>query len=215
MKVKKSEINESDSKDINIVLEKFNKNKKYFIIIFLLIIIFIINMFLLPSKERTIKNNVKSSLDRIVEKSNLETVNITYNVIAKECKNNKKCDKTSNKIEDFKYVVSCKGTITAGIDFSKIEIEVDEKEKKLIVTMPEASMIDEPNIGSIQFLNGEDLSANELPNARKLCQLTTKEKSEKDKKLLPAAKEQAKTVLHEFYEQWLKIYDPQYKVEVR
>lgn len=141
------------------------------------------------SKEGNIKSNVKISLDKIVEKSDLETANITYNVIAKKCKNEEECDLESNNITDFRYVVSCKGTITAGIDFSKIKIEQIDKEKKLIITMPEATLKGEPTIGSTKFLNGTDISANELPEARKLCQETVKEKSEKDNKLLPAAKE--------------------------
>lgn len=167
------------------------------------------------SKEGNIKSNVKISLDKIVEKSDLETANITYNVIAKKCKNEEECDLKSNNITDFKYVVSCKGTITAGIDFSKIKIEQIDKEKKLIITMPEATLKGEPTIGSTKFLNGTDISANELPEARKLCQETVKEKSEKDNKLLPAAKEQARVVLEEFYTQWIKAYDSDYMVEVK
>lgn len=167
------------------------------------------------SKEGNIKSNVKISLDKIVEKSDLETANITYNVIAKKCKNEEECDLESNNITDFRYVVSCKGTITAGIDFSKIKIEQIDKEKKLIITMPEATLKGEPTIGSTKFLNGTDISANELPEARKLCQETVKEKSEKDNKLLPAAKEQARVVLEEFYTQWIKAYDSDYMVEVK
>lgn len=167
------------------------------------------------SKEGNIKSNAKISLDKIVEKSDLETANITYNVIAKKCKNEEECDLNSNNITDFKYVVSCKGTITAGIDFSKIKIEQIDKEKRLIITMPEATLKGEPTIGSTKFLNGTDISANELPEARKLCQETVKEKSEKDNKLLPAAKEQARVVLEEFYTQWIKAYDSDYKVVVK
>ena len=76
-------------------------------------------------------------------------------------------------------------------------------------------MTGEPTIGSVKFLNGEDVSADELPNARKLCQEETKAKSETDDKLIPAAKEQAKTVLEEFYKQWIKSYDNTYVVEVK
>ena len=86
---------------------------------------------------------------------------------------------------------------------------------KIIVTVPEATLTGEPTIGSVKFLNGEDVSADELPNARKLCQEETKAKSEKDDKLIPAAKEQAKTVLEEFYKQWIKSFDNTYVVEVK
>lgn len=203
-------------KQINVVSELLKKSKKGLLLfICVILIVILVIVFVIFNKKGLIKTTVKSSLDRIVEKSDLETVNITYNVIAKKCKDDSNCDKDSNNINDFKYVVSCKGTITAGIDFSKIKIDVDEKEKKLVVTMPDASVKGEPNIGKIKFINGEDLNADELPDARKLCQETTKQKSEQDGKLLPAAKEQARSVLQEFYEQWVKAYNSEYKVEVK
>lgn len=120
----------------------------------------------------------------------------------------------SNNIDDFKYVVSCKGTITAGIDFSKVEIDVDEKKKIITVTIPEATLEKSASVGSVKFLN-EGVSADELPNARSLCADTIKSKSESDEKLLPAAKEQARVVLEGFYSQWIKAYNEEYKIEVK
>lgn len=183
-----------------------------FCIISIIVLVFII--LTITNKGGNIEVKVKTSLDRIVEKSDLETVKFTYNVIAKQCKDKKECDKKSNNIKDFEYVVSCKGTITAGIDFEQVKVEVDKKNKKLIVTMPEAG-ITEINVGSLKFLNGEDIPANELPNARKLCEETIDEKSKNDGKLLPVAKEQAEIVLQSFYNQWVKSFDKKYTVEVK
>ena len=182
---------------------------------FLLIIAIIIIVLVIPKKPVQMKIKVKSTLEKVVEKSDLETINITYNVIAKKCKDGQMCDKSSNNIDDFSYVASCKGTVTAGIDFQKVKVDVDTKSKKVIVTMPEATLIGEPNILSIKLLNGNELAASEHPNARKLCQETTKEKSENDEKLIPAAKEQSRVVLEAFYKQWIKAYDSSYTVEVR
>lgn len=192
---------------------KKNKIIKSVTIVLLLIILLV--LFVSTRGHGSVKTHIKTTLESIVEKSDLETANITYNVIAKKCKEDKECDKESNNINDFKYVVSCKGTITAGIDFKKIDIEVDERNKKVLITMPEATIIGNPTIGSIKFLNGKDLDADELPDARKLCQETVKEKSEKDNKLIPAAKEQARIVLEGFYNQWIKAYDSSYKIEVK
>ena len=188
-----------------------NPLKALCLILLSLIFIALISVILVLNKEGKITEKVKTSLDKIVEKSDLETINVTYNIIAKQCKKND-CD---NNIDDYKYVVSCKGTITAGINFKDVKIDEDIKNKKIIVTVPEATLTGEPTIGSVKFLNGEDVSADELPNARKLCQEETKAKSEKDDKLIPAAKEQAKTVLEEFYKQWIKSYDNAYVVEVK
>lgn len=195
-------------------LSKLNYKKKLILIFSvcgLSALILILGLF---NKESSVQVKVKSSLDRLVEKSDLETVNFTYNAIAKQCKDAENCNKKSNDINEFEYVISCKGTITAGIDFKNIRIDVDEDSKKLIVKMPEAGVTD-INVGSLKFLNGEDLPASELANARKLCEETIKEKSEKDNELLPAAKEQAEVVLKSFYEQWFKSFDEEYKVEVK
>lgn len=201
------EVKENSEKKVNV------KPKIILIISVIIIVVFIIILGLI-NKEGSIQVKVKSSLDRLVEKSDLETVNITYNVIAKQCKDKDKCDKKSNDIDDFEYVISCKGTITAGIEFKNVNLEVDEKNKKLLVEMPEAGVTD-INVGSLKFLNGEDLPASKLADARKLCEETIKEKSEKDNELLPAAKEQAEIVLTSFYEQWLKSFDKEYTVEVK
>ncbi len=196
------------------VSKKNNKKGKLLIFIIIIVLILIV-LFTIPNKKGQIEIKVKSSLDKVVEKSDLETVNISYNVIAKKCKNEDDCNTKSNDINDFKYVVSCKGTITAGIDFKDVKIDIDSKNKKIIVKVPEATIKGEPNIGSIKFLNGNEISADELPEARKLCQETTLIKSNEDNKLLPAAKEQAIIVLEEFYNQWIKAYDSSYEVEVK
>ena len=190
------------------------KNNKGLVLLLIGIIIVLVGVFVIPNKEGKIKISAKTSLDRLVEKSDLETVNFTYNVIAKKCKDMNNCNLKSNDIDDFEYVVSCKGTLTAGIDFKDVKIDINKKEKKLIVTLPDAT-IKEININSTNFLNGKDVPASELPNARKLCEDTTKEKSDKDGKLLPAAKEQASVVLESFYEQWVKAFDKSYTVEVK
>lgn len=204
--VKEEEVKEENKKGVK-------KNKAIFPVIIVLLLIIVIGLFVVTRGHGSVKTHIKTSLESIVEKSDLETANITYNVIAKKCKDEKKCDKKSNNIDDFKYVVSCKGTITAGIDFKKINIEVDGK--KVLITMPEATIVGEPNIGSIKFINGKDIEAAELPDARKLCQETVIEKSKNDNKLIPAAKEQARVVLEEFYDQWIKAYDSSYTIEVK
>lgn len=188
-------------------------NNKILIIVGVIILILVIGG-LVFSKEGGIKIKVKSSLSKLVEKSDLETINFTYNVIAKQCNNENKCNKKSNNIDDFKYVISCKGTVTAGIDFDNVGVDVDKKNKKLIVSIPNAGITD-ITVGSMKFLNGEDLPSSELVNARRLCEETIREKSKEDKELLPAAKEQAEVVLISFYKQWLKSVNNEYKLEVK
>lgn len=196
--------------------EKESKKVKGFlpIILLVIVIICIVGCLFITNSEGKTKRSVKTSLDKVVEKSDLETVSFTYNVIAKKCKDESKCNLKSNNIDDFKYVVSCKGTVTAGIDFSKVKIDVDESKKRITVTIPDATLENNVSVGSVKFLN-EDVSADELPNARNLCADTIKNKSESDEKLLPAAKEQARVVLENFYLEWIRAYNDEYTVEVK
>jgi len=201
--------NEINNKNETKIIQK--KHLKILIIGVLLIILTII---FLVNREGSIKTKVKTSLDRVVEKSDLETVNFTYNVIAKQCKDKNKCNKKSNNIDDFEYVISCKGTITTGIDFKEVKIEIDKSNKTLVVKMPK-SEIKDTNILTMKLLNGADIPANELPSARALCEETISEKSKNDEKVISATKEQAEVVLESFYQQWIKSIDEEYKVEVK
>lgn len=178
------------------------------------VIFIIILLFITTNKEGTETTKIKSTLDRIVEKSDLETIEYTYNVIAKKCKNGKNCNKKSNDIDDFEYVVSCKGKITAGIEFKNVKIKKDNKNKKVIITIPEAG-ITETNVVSTKFLNGEEVAASELPNARKLCEETILEKSKNDTEITAEAKKQAQEILETFYEQWTKAQNSDYTIEVK
>lgn len=200
---------EKENKKKNFKLDKKIVISGVCLIGIILLIILVVN-----NKEGDVSYKVKSSLDKLVEKSDLETVNFKYNVIAKQCKKKEKCDKTSNDIDDFEYVVSCNGTVTAGINFKDVEVKVDEENKKILITIPKAE-VKEINVNSTKFLNGDDLPASELANARKLCDQTVEERSNNDSELLSAAQEQAKVVLEAFYGQWVKAFDEEYKVEVK
>ena len=185
------------------------------LVIFLIIVVLVVTIIIIKGNKAGIsKTTVKITMDKIIDKSDLETVNFNYNVIAKKCKNNDNCDMNSNNINDFLYVISCKGTVTAGIDFKDVKINLDKGEKKLLVILPEAT-IKEVNVGPLKFLNGDELAADVLPNARKLCKETIKQKSKEDDDLIPAAKEQASVVLKSFYDKWLKAFDEDYNVEVK
>lgn len=193
-------------------MEVKEKKKSLFLIIGIVVIVILV-ILLMSNKNGNVEFKVKSSLERLDEKSDLETVNYTYNVVAKQCKKNEKCDKSSNDIDDFEYVVSCKGTVTAGIEFKDINVDVNKDNKTILITLPEATIKD-TSVVSRKFLNGEDLPASELVNAEKLCAKTILEKSKKDKEILKTAKEQAQVVVEGFYSQLGDAFK-EYKVEVK
>ena len=137
---------EEKEKNMNEV-DASQKKKKHKGITLLILILIIggVGYLLINNREGDIKTVIKSSLDKIVEKSDLETANVTYNVIAKKCKDSKNCNINSGNMDDFEMVLSCKGTLTAGIDFKEVKLEVDEKSKSVTVIVPEAVIKGEPN----------------------------------------------------------------------
>ena len=197
------------------VIVNIKEKKSKFILISVTILIVIIIILSLGNGKRTIKTHIKSTLTKLVEKSDLETATIMYNVIAKKCNDEEKCDLNSNNINDFKYVASCQGSVIASIDFKHVSIDVDDKNKKVIIKIPDATIKENIYTGIPKLLNGENLPMDILPEAKKLCKKTIKEKSDKDKKLIQAAKDQAIVVLKEFYDQLIKGYDASYTVEVK
>ena len=173
------------------------------IIIIILIVIAVISFTSGGGKEIT---KVKSMLTDVTNKSDLKTASITYNVIAKECEK-EGCDKNSNNIKNFKYVVSCKGTLTANIDFSKIQVDFIKEDNTYKIKIPEVTISDDVQLGDRSFIKGENTSPDDLPNILKLCEDTIKEKAKADNKLLPAAREQAIVVLDNYYGQLIKSYN--------
>ena len=106
-------------------IQKKKKPIKLLIGIILIVIIAVVVILILTNKEGKETVNLNATLEKIVEQNKLETVTFTYNVVGKECKE-LGCNKHSNNIDDYKYVVSCKGTVTSGIDFKKVKINLDE-----------------------------------------------------------------------------------------
>jgi hypothetical protein len=70
--------------------------------------------------------NSKSSLQKVIEINELSTVDYTYNATATKYDDD----------NDAMYYVAYEGTVTAGIDFNEIGIDVLKEEKKVIITIP-------------------------------------------------------------------------------
>ena len=198
---------------INKIKLFIDKNKIVICVGVGMLLLLIVLFFFINNKDGITKTTVKSYFEKMVEKNDLETATFTYNVIAKKCKNENNCNLISNNIGDFEYVISCEGTVTAGINFEEVNFDLDKRNKKLLITMPEVTL-KEVNVKSMKFLNGEEISGDRLPEARKLCKDTIEEKSNKDGKLIIAAQEQAIVVLESFYEKWLETFENEYKVEI-
>ena len=95
-------------------------------------------------EEGTVTTISKASLEKVFEISELSTVDYSYNAVARAYEE----DGVTPK-----YYVAYEGTVTAGIDFSKIMIDIDEDTKIITITLPESeiqnTMVD---FGSMDYI---------------------------------------------------------------
>ena len=198
-------------------IKKLNKSTKIIIILVIVIAILCLALGVANSETGKLKITAESSLEKIVEKNDLETVSYTYNAIAKQPKNADGNVESENN-DDYKYFVSYEGTVSAGIDFKQVKIDVDKKAKKLIITVPEPRMTGyNVDIGSLKFIFTKEKynEASELESAFKLCKADLENRSEKDELILKTAKQNSITVLEAFFKPWIETFNNEYEVEIK
>ena len=87
----------------------------------------------------------KSTLERIINVSELSTFTAVYNGIARVA--------NEKKHEKIDYYVSYEATVNAGIDFQKVEISMDEEQKTITLKVPEAHITNQSvEMSSLDFI---------------------------------------------------------------
>ena len=151
----------------------------------------------------------KSSLERVIEISELPTVEYTYNAVAK------KAD-TKGMIL---YYVSYKGFVTAGIDFSKITFDISDDENNPCVTihLPEVTIQDcRVDMGSMQFIFKDSDAKTETVSeeAYKICKADLQSRVTNENELFDIARENAQAAVKGLYEPWIRQLDPKCAIVV-
>ena len=211
-KTKKNFIHKMNEK-----IKKLNKTTKIITILVIVIVILCLALGVTNSETGKLKITAQSSLEKIVEKNDLKTVSYTYNAIAKQPKNTNVNAESQNN-DDYKYFVSYEGTVSAGIDFKQVKIDIDKKAKKLIITVPEPKITGyNVDIGKLKFIFKKEKydEASELESAFKLCKADLETRSEKDEFILKTAKQNSITVLEAFFKPWIEVFNNDYEVEIK
>lgn len=129
-------------------------------------------------------------LQKILEISDLSTIQTNYNSIVRIP------DPIDS--ESILYYISYEATISAGIDFNLVELNLDHDEKTLTITLPE-SKIHETNvdIGSLDYIFIDNKSNTETVTAYayKMCQNDVAVESEKIDVIKELAYENAISVI--------------------
>ncbi len=194
--------------------EKNKKNNevfaKYFSnsitkIIIAIIVIAVLAMVLLNvfKKEEPVKEVITvSTLEKIVEVSDLSTFRVVYNGVA---------------CADDKYYVSYEATVDAGIDFEAIKITVDNEAKKVTVDLPEAEILDVyVDIASLDYIFIDKKANTETVSeeAYKLCKYDVKVESENQEAIIDLAQQNAENIVRALVQPFVDQVDPEYEIVI-
>ena len=152
----------------------------------------------------------KSSLEDIINLSKLSTFEAIYNGVAEV--------HDINDPASIDYFVSYEAKIKAGFDFEKIDISVNESEKKIIVTLPKITLSDpEVDITSLDFIFRDNSANNSSVSeqAYRAAITDAKMSSLNQTAIYDLAAQNAENVVIALVEPFVQQIDSEYSVEVR
>ncbi len=150
-----------------------------------------------------------STLEKIIDRSELSTFTAVYNGVAK-ASNEKDPEKTD-------YYVSYNATVTAGIDIKEIDIDIDDEAFMITITLPEPRINDiTVDITSLDyiFVNKKADTPEVVGNAYKLCEQDVKEESSKQEAILELSAQNAQNFVRALTEPIVNQFYPEYSLIV-
>ena len=132
----------------------------------------------------------KSTLERIINVSELSTFTAVYNGIARVA--------NEKKPEKIDYYVSYEATVNAGIDFRAVDISINEEQKTITLKVPEAHITNQSvEMSSLEFifLNKKADNPGVTEVAYKACEEDVRQESEQQTAICELAKQNAENVL--------------------
>ncbi len=199
----KENTNDKSGKNKEIFAKYFSKSATAIIIAVIVIAVVAVVLTKAFKKEEPVKEVITvSTLEKIVEVSDLSTFKVVYNGVA--------C------AED-KYYVSYEATVDAGIDFEKIEITVDNEMKKVTINLPEAEILDTyVDIASLDYIFIDKKANTETVSeeAYKLCKYDVKQESESQEAIIELAQQNAENVVIALVKPFVDQVDPEYEIVV-
>ena len=192
---------------------KTNKKPKIILGIVILIVLIVLIIGFKPggvfrSSQNKVSTVSKPSLEKVLETSQLTTLQYTYNAIAEVKK---------EFFDTIKYHVAYEGTVQAGIDFEDIDIDINEEKKLITITLPEVSIQNViVNAESMEYIFNDDKYETETvaSEAYSACVKDLQTRAEKEVQLLQMAKDNARDAVQALIEPWVKQVDEEYTIEI-
>lgn len=191
-------------------LKDLNKIKKVIIIAFALIIIILLIIISIKitvdKKSRKPEIITQVNLTQILNVSNLSTVELVYNGIT-DVQNTKNPDKID-------YYVSYESKISAGFDFKKINLTVDNNQKIISVELPAMTTTVNVDIASLDFIfeNKKTNKDTVLQDAYKKCIEDATVESSTKSDIYETAKQNAENTIEALIMPFVNEIDSEYKI---
>ena len=190
----------------------FKKAIKYIISICFIIVAIIVFLFVkekMFSRESKPEIISKSTLEKVINVSDLSTFEAIYNGIASVA--------NEEKPENIDYYVSYEAKVKAGIDFEKVNLEVNEDERIITVTLPEVKITDvNVDIASLDYMfmnkkaNTETVSA----QAYKKCIEDVTNESNSTTAIYELAKQNARNIVEALIKPFIEQLDSEYELKI-
>ena len=192
---------------------KKNKKPKIILGIVILIVLIVLIIGFKPGgvfhfSQNKVSTVSKSSLEKVLETSQLTTLQYTYNAIAEVKK---------EFFDTIKYHVAYEGTVQAGIDFEDIDIDINEEKKLITITLPEVSIQNViVSAESMEYIFNDDKYESETvaSEAYSACVKDLQTRAEKEVQLLQMAKDNARDAVQALIEPWVKQVDEEYTIKI-
>ncbi|MBQ8043434.1 MAG: DUF4230 domain-containing protein [Clostridia bacterium] len=187
------------------------KKLKFIVTILIILVIFFAGMVVYHNMttDKEAKIITKSTLQKIVDISDLSTYEAIYNGITAVA--------SENNPAKMDYYVAYEAKIQAGFDFEELEITVDEENKKVTITIPDIEITDiDVDISSLDYIFKNKKADNSTVSsiAYKACKADVKKASEKEETIHKLAKENAVNVVKALVKPFIEDLDGDYELVV-
>lgn len=149
-----------------------------------------------------------STLEKIINVSELSTFQAVYNGIAKVMNSKDKVD----------YYVSYMAKVNAGLEFDQIEIDIDGENKKIIITMPEIEITEvNVDIASLDYIfcNKKANTNTVSQEAYRACIQDVTDESSNEENIYDLAEQNAKNIVKALIHPFVEQLDSEYVLEIR
>lgn len=192
-------------KKINELFKKLGKNT----VLVIVILIIVLALFLIiTNKKGETTITTKSELIKILDISELSSVEYVYNGIATKTKKD-------NKVA---YYVSYNGKVRAGVNIKDIKYDEDPINKKIIVTLPEIQIFDAiVEAGQLDFIFIDTNYDTETVHqeAFNLSKTALENTIKDDKEFYDKARENIESIVRATIEPIIDTKDNEYQLEIK